>query len=203
MVPKKSQALEIPAPKFKKVSVQIKGISPLVFHRFSEKAKKQIQDKQGKKAKGGRAVRNPQAEYKASYYYDSSGKIVMPPRWFKTSMVGAARFLDDVPMTLIRGAIFVHGNKEGWIPVKYKEERMREDVVKIGRGTSDFRYRGELIDWEANLLIEYDSEVFSAEQVLNLLMRAGLQQGVGEMRPEQKSGDMFGRFEIVGGESNG
>jgi hypothetical protein len=191
----------IPAPNFKKVSVEIKGISPLIYHRFSEKARKQIEGKQGKKAAGPKKARDPEAEYQESYYRDSKGNIVMPPKWIKTAMVGACRFSDNLPMTIARGAFFVWGNKEGWIPVEYEKEEMDEDWVRISRKTTTLRYRGKLINWGAMIDIDYDADLLSPEQVLNLLARAGLQQGIGEKRPQQTSGDIFGRFEIVGGKN--
>lgn len=201
MPSKNTGEVVVPAPNFQKVSVKIRGLSPLIFHRFSEKARKQIEDKQTKKASGPKTARDPEREYQESYYRDSQDNIVIPPKWIKTAMVGACRFTEGLPMTMARGAFFVWGNKEGWIPVKYEKEEMDEDWVRISRKTTTLRYRGKLIGWSANVEIDYDADLLSAEQLLNLLSRAGLQQGIGEKRPQQTSGDIFGRFEIVGGKN--
>ncbi len=188
--------ISIPAPNIQMLKVKIFGETPLIYHKWSEKAIKMIEDKQQKKATKGREIRNPEKEYKDSYYYNKDGKISFPANNIKQAMVGACRFLDkSVPMTLIRGAIFVVGDEENLIPVKFGSESMRKDMVTVGMGSADIRYRGELKDWEMELLIKYNADVISAEQVINLLQIAGFSQGLGEWRPE-KNGD-FGTFKVV------
>lgn len=94
-------------------------------------------------------------------------------------------------MTVIRGALFVEGDL---LPLKFKSCNMREDMVRVGMGTADLRYRPEYTDWSVDLTIEYNSNVLQAEQVLNLIRLAGFSVGICEWRPE-KNGD-FGRFDI-------
>lgn len=185
----KEVSFQIPAPNIQAMKVKINGTSPLIFHKWDEKAIKMILDKQMKKATKGREVRDPETEYKNSFYYDSKGNIAFPARNIKQALVGSARFLGGaIPMTVLRGALFVMGDKDGFIPVKYKEKRMRQDMVTVGMGTADIRFRGELDNWSMEFLIQYDADLLSPEQVLNLLQRAGFSQGLGEWRPE-KNGD--------------
>jgi len=188
--------IEIPAPNIQLIKVKIIGTSPLIYHKWAEKAIKMIEDKQQKKATKGREARDPDAEYKDSFYYDADGDIAFPARNIKQAIVGSARFLQDVKMTILRGAVFVKGDKEGMIKVEYKakDKRMRKDMVTVGMGTADVRYRGELLDWSMTFIIEYDGDLMSASQVVNLLQRAGFSQGLGEWRPE-KNGDN-GTFEV-------
>lgn len=180
--------IQIPAPNIQLLRVKIVGTTPLIFHKWDEKAIKMIEDKQQKKATKGREVRNPVEEYKNSFYYDAHGNIAFPARNIKQAIVGSARFLPDVKMTILRGAIFIKGDEEGMIPVKYKNQVMRKDMVTVGMGAADIRYRGELQGWSMTFIAEYDADIMSAEQVLNLVQRAGLSQGLGEWRPE-KNGD--------------
>lgn len=187
--------IEIPAPNIQRIAVNIKGVTPLIYHKWDEKAIKMIEDKQQKKATKGREARNPEQEYENSFYYDVDGNIAFPARNIKQAIVGSARFLPDVKMTILRGAIFVKGDVDGMIPVTYKEKRMRTDMVTVGMGSADVRYRGELTDWAMEFLIEFDADLMSASQVVNLLQRAGFSQGLGEWRPE-KNGDN-GTFEVV------
>ena len=185
-------SVSIPEINIQTIEVTIKGKTPLIYHKWSEKAKKMMRDKQQKKASKGREIRNPKKEYEESFYYDSAGNIAFPAGSIKKAIIGAARSLDDVPMTSIRGAIFVVGDDGGLIPVKYKGKKMREDMVRVGRGAADLRYRGQLTGWSMVFEIEYNGNVFSAEQVVNLLNIAGFSQGLGEWRPD-KSGD-HGKF---------
>lgn len=189
-----TKGISIPEPDIRKLGVVILGTSSLISNKFSEKAKKQMRDKQGKKAKTARKVRKPKEEYIGSYYRTKDKKIAFPALCIKQSIVGAARFIDDLPMTVLRGSIFVEGDQDGLIPVKYESEEMREDMVRLARGATDFRYRGELKGWGMDFTIKYNAGVISAEQVLNLLNTAGFSQGIGEWRPE-RNGD-HGTFKV-------
>jgi hypothetical protein len=188
------QGLSIPAMNIQLMKVKINGTAPLIFHKWDEKAIRMILDKQMKKAQKGREVRDPEKEYESSFYYDSEGNIAFPARNIKQAIVGSARFINGVPMTILRGALFVEGDKDGFIPLTYKEKTMRQDMVTVGMGTADIRFRGQVEGWSMELMIKFDANILSSEQVLNLLQRAGFSQGLGEWRPE-RNGDN-GTFEI-------
>lgn len=187
--------ISVPKPNIETLEVTIYGKTNLIYHKWSEKAKKMMLDKQQKKASKGREIRNPKKEYQESFYYDSAGNIAFPAGSIKKAITGAARSIDDVAMTEIRGAIFVIGDDDDLIPVKYKKKEMREDMVRIGKGTSDLRYRGQLKNWQMTFDIEHNANVFSAEQVMNLLETAGFSQGLGEWRPERNGN--YGKFTTV------
>ena len=188
--------IDIPRPNIKTLEVTIKGDQPLIFHRFSEKAIKMIQDIQSKSAKAKRVPKTKamiEEEYNNSFYYNKQGQVCFPALNIKNSMVGAGRFI-DLKMTQIRGSVFVKGDNEGLIPVSYKEKVMRTDQVRVSGGGTDIRYRGEVRDWSMMVKIEYNANFLSAEQVMNLLSTAGFSQGLGEWRPE-KDGN-YGTFKI-------
>lgn len=195
-MPSEQSKFVIKAPNIRLMTVTIKGTAPLIFHKWSEKVKKQMLEKQMKKANKGREARDPQKEYEESFYYDKDGKIAFPALCIKLAIVAASRNIEGLAMTLLRGAVFVKGDSEGLIPVEFKEKRMREDMVRtggIGRG-ADLRFRGEVSDWKMTFLIKFNEDVLSAEQVMNLLQIAGFASGLGEWRPE-RDGD-FGTFEL-------
>jgi len=100
--------------------VTIVGISPLIFHRWDEKSKRMILDKQLKKAVKGRAVRDPQADYEASFYKDKDGDIAIPVLMIKNAIVSAVRNVEGLTMTLVKGALFCRGDADGFAKVKYK-----------------------------------------------------------------------------------
>lgn len=189
--------VSIPKLNIETLSVTIKGKTPLIYNKWSEKAKQQIRDKQQKKANKGREARKPEVEYENSFYKDTEGRIAFPALCLKQAMVDATRNVAGLHMTLIRGAVFVHGDKDGLIPVEYKERLMREDMVRLGGmgNPADLRYRGQLNDWSMKLTIEYNADVLSAEQVVSLLNLAGFACGLGEWRPERNG--TSGRFEVI------
>jgi hypothetical protein len=189
-------SVAIPEPNIQAFKVTLKGTAPLIHHEWSEKAKKQIRDKQQKKASKAHGKRNPNGEYEASKIKNSKGKLAIKAIWIKKAVVAAARNIDGVPMTLLRGAVFVRGDEDGLIPLRYKKEKMVEDVVRLSGGTSDLRYRPYIHDWEADVEIQHNADVLSTEQVVNLLKIAGFACGIGERRPG-KSGEDYGTFDVL------
>ena len=189
---------EIPAPDIRSMEVTIVGTAPLIFHKWSEKAMKMMLNKQMKTADAGkREAKDPQKDYEESFYYNKEKKIAFPALSIKQAMVDSARNIEGLTMTLLRGAIFVMGDEDGLIPVVFKEKRMRQDMVRVGMGTADIRFRGEVRDWSMTFLLKWNNAIFSAVQVLNLLQTAGFASGLGEWRPS-RNGD-FGTFEVKKG----
>src|SRR5947209_334288 len=72
--------------------VPIVGTSPLIVHRFSEKAKKQMLDAmQGRKSP--KEPKDPEAEYQAAFYRMKDGEgYGFPVTAFKQATVGGCRF---------------------------------------------------------------------------------------------------------------
>lgn len=73
------------------------------------------------------------------------------------------------------------------------EPVMREDMVRVGMGTADIRYRAEYPDWSATLSIAYVPSIIDLGSVV-ALVDAGGTNGIGEWRPE-KSGS-YGTYEV-------
>lgn len=192
------RTLALPEIDFRVALVRVKGISPLITHAWSEKAKTMMRDKQTKMARMARSAKDPEAEYNAARYIDKDGDDCVPSAGFRNAMISAGRFADGVPMTIIRGAVFVVGET---VKIRAEKPRMREDMVRVGgkgpgTGVADLRYRPEYDPWECDLRIQYNAHVLTIGQVLNLVRLAGLSIGLCEWRPEK--GGQFGRFDIVG-----
>ena len=129
---------------------------------------------------GNAAVRFPVIAFKAATvsgarYYGSS-----------VSMTGMRQFIffkDD--MSKHSGQMLAHITGE---PI------MREDVVRVGRGGTDLRYRPEFPEWSATLHVTYVPTMLTRFSMLSLIEAGGLGVGVGEWRPE-RNGD-FGTYQI-------
>ena len=177
------------------LQITVEGTAPLIVHRFSEKARKQILDKQLKKAKTGREVRNPEADYQGSiYHFAKNGRSGFPAVGFKAAMVRAGKQL-DYTMTDLRGMFFVVPDEGDLVEIVGKH-RMREDMVRIGQGTSDLRFRAEYPEWKATVVIRYNSRAISEEELVKLIEQAGFSCGIGEWRPEKSNTGNFGTFKI-------
>ena len=182
--------ISIPQIAIQRLMVKIVGDSPLITHAWAEKAIRQIKDKQAKKATKGKEARDPEADYQAAFYRTDGGVPAMPSVAFKSAAVSACRDL-DMKMTEARGRFHV----EGELIEIIGEPRMREDMVRVGMGTADIRYRPEFVKWSAILPITYNSTQISPEQIINLLNVAGFGVGVGEWRPEKNG--QYGRFHVA------
>ena len=190
-------AVHIPPPDIRHLKIKIRGMSPLIVNRFSEKAKRQIEDKQQQKAVKGRGKREPEAEYKASLYTFGS-KYGFPASGFKKAMITASAQVIEKKKMFLRGCFFVKGTLHGETFVEIKgKPSMREDFVRLqGMGRpADIRYRAQFEDWTADLNIQYNAAVVSPEQLLNLLQVAGFSVGIGDWRPERDGHS--GMFEVA------
>jgi len=175
------------------IKIRIVGDSPLVVHKWSEKAKKAIRDKQAQKASLGREKRNPKLEYEQSLYRLEAGGFGFPAIAFKKAAVTACTSLGRNVITKV-SARQSHRIVGQMVLIKGKP-KMREDVVRVANGNPDLRYRGEFWPWSTELTIRYNKRVISAEQLVNLYNLAGFGVGVGEGRVER---DMdWGTFHVA------
>lgn len=179
--------------------VPIVGVTPLIVHRFSEKAKRQMLDNmQGRKAP--KEVKDPTAEYESAFYYLKDEETFgFPVLAFKAATIGGARFYprNAITMTALKQFVFFRGEagSDGQSMARIDgEPRMREDVVRVGRGGTDLRYRPQFDEWATTLEVIYVPSALTRGSVLSLIDAGGLGVGVGEWRPE-KDGD-FGTYRI-------
>jgi hypothetical protein len=178
--------------------VPILGTSPLIVHRFSEKAKKQMLDAmQGRKTP--KENKDPEAEYQAAFYrLKDGGGYGFPATAFKQATVGGCRFYGkSITMTALKQFVFFRGEpgKDGQslVPIE-GTPHMREDVVRVGRGGTSLTYRPEFSEWRTVLTVIYVTSALTRNSVLSLIDAGGMGVGVGEWRPE-RDGD-FGTFRV-------
>lgn len=204
-------AIEIPQLKLESAIIHVKGDTPLIVHKWSEKAKKEIRDKQMKKATNKKEAKDPVADFIDTLYWlegepeekteeafaaaiNNGAKFGFPATGFKQSAImGAYRLGADIKTTVAKAAIIVPVE---FIEIKGKAVTMREDMVKVGgiSKVADIRYRAQIEDWEADIPVKYASNVMSLEQVVNLFNLGGFACGVGEWRNEKNG--VFGAYHV-------
>jgi len=197
-----AQAVEIPRINLKHADLTLIGDSPLISHRWSEKAKKQMLNKQMKIAQTAKTAKNPEMDFYESLYWLNGmpakptmaavkkAKFGFPAVAFKSAAVDASLHTDGGKKTISRAAFHIDGElvEIQGTPV------MREDMVRVGMGSADLRYRGEFKEWSAKVRVTYNADVMSLEQIVNLFNLGGFGVGIGEWRP-QKDGSN-GRFHV-------
>jgi hypothetical protein len=182
----------LPPLKIETVNVTLVGDTPLIVHRWSEKAKKQMLDKQMKKATAGKEAKDPERDFRESLYVLEDGSYGFPIIGFKAAAVTACTSIGSMTKVAARQAFHVDGE---FAVIEGSEPSMREDMVRISMGVADIRYRGEFRDWFTTIAVKYNANVMSAEQILNLMQTAGFAVGVGEWRPEKDG--QYGRFHVA------
>lgn len=196
VIPDTAAVIQIDKIAAETLRVPILGTTPLIVHRFSEKAKRQMLDAmQGRKSP--KQPKDPQAEYEAAFYRFADGGSGIPVIAFKAATVGGARFYSQVTMTALKQFLFMRGEFgiDGQQLARIEgEARMREDVVRVNRGGSDLRYRPEYPEWRTLLTVTYVTSALTRNSVLSLIDAGGMGVGVGEWRVE-KDGD-FGTYRI-------
>lgn len=205
---KQDVAIELPRLDIRLMEVTVVGDSPLIVHAWSQKAKLEMLGKQMKQAKGAKEPKDPKADYESSLYRLADGGYGFPSIGFKAAAVTACTSVAGITKVAARQAFHILGEdvdvvgafegtsaRNNLVRIIGKPPTMREDMVKVGMGTADLRYRGEFADWNAKLLVRYNANVLSESQILNILNVSGFAVGVGEWRPERDG--MSGMFHVA------
>lgn len=193
----KKETVEILEFSIREVSIPITGISPLIVHKWSEKAKREMADKQAGKAKNKKhEIRIPEEDFEQAKHKSPLGWEGFPAAGFKAAMIRGAKMIGMV-MKDTQTAFFIKADCEESQLIKINGSvRMRTDMVRVGMGSADIRYRPEYPEWSAILTIEFNAGIVSLDQIYQLVKAAGYGCGIGEMRPE-KTKFNYGRFKLT------
>lgn len=198
----------INAPNFKTATFKIVGNAPLVIHKFSTKARRQIMTTQSEgktsKSKKDRQPKDFQAVYDEARHISTEGWDGMPAGAFRSAMVSACKIAGYV-MTRAKLAVFIEADgveKDDGTPLVriFGTPQKHEGHARNDNGSIDVRVRPMWIEWHALLRVRFDADMLTTTDITNLLMRAGLQVGIAEGRPDSKNsvGCGWGTFTVEG-----
>lgn len=186
MATKKANVAEIKPMELSTVQLTIVGDTPLIVHAWSEKAKREMLDKQqGKAKKSKHEIKIPMNDFMNAAYWltpkpengatdeeavanwwaavDAGAKFGFPVAGIKQSVImGAKRGGLDVVMTELRGSFFLEGGTpDSTVDIAEivgSVPEMREDMVRVGgqNKTADIRHRPEFKEWRIPLLMTYN-----------------------------------------------
>ena len=107
-------------------------------------------------------------------------------------------YAGDLQINEARTAIQIVPNvyhREPMIEIKSDMPIMRQDMVKVGMGSADIRYRGEFRNWYAEFMLSFNENgSYSLEHILNFINAGGYVCGVGEWRPERDG--QYGMYHV-------
>jgi hypothetical protein len=198
--------LVIARPNLQTVTISIRGTAPYVQHKFSAKARQQMLQAQmdGAKSKNRKKTepRDPEADYQNAQHVSTEGWVGIPAPAFRSACIRACQLV-GINMTMGRMSVFVLPDgfdaDDGTPLVRiHGDPEKVESTVRLATGVASVAIRPMWREWSAKVRVTFDGDQFSAQDVVNLMHRAGLQVGVGEGRPFSKKSDGmgWGTFEI-------
>lgn len=210
--------LAIRPPRMATMHVTIVGdpASPYVQHRFSAKARNKLRADQelgsgAKKNKKHREAKNFDEVYRDACHIAAptkngqGGWYGIPAASIRSAMISACR-VSGFAMTAAKLSVFVDADgrdeDDGSPLVRINgEPEPIESHVRNATGVVDIRRRPAWYNWSAGLRIIFDADQFRPDDVLALVIRAGVQVGIGEGRHDSKKsfGQGWGCFSIEPG----
>jgi len=192
------QKLEIVVPKLNlgilKVGIKQLTSTGLLMDRFPEEIREQILIKQTSKIRGKKQLRNMDWEYENAVHKLPNGDIGFPAQGFKSAMIESTSFVGskDFSKKLLKGIQIINSEGNDLIPIKYKKISKLKHYPKLG----NTKISPYLEDWECELVIQYDQNNISPQDLVNLLNYAGFYYGIGIWSPRAKCGGKFGMYEV-------
>jgi len=193
---KEAPRLEISVPKLSLgiIKVQIKGKTPLLMDKFPESVREQILEKQVGKTKGKKQLRDMDWEYENAFHKLSNDRIGFPAQGFKSAMIESTSFVGskDFSKKLLKGIQIINSEGSDLIPITYKKISKLKHYPKAG----NTKISPMLEDWECELVIQYDTNNISPQDLVSLLNYAGFYYGIGIWSPRAKCGGKYGMYEV-------
>lgn len=190
--------------------VWLVGDTPLICHAWSEKARREMLQKQVKAPKAGREARDPKGDFESSLYEMGDGTYGFPVAGVKNAILSGAHKDKGIPKTAVMSALWLDAQMVRTRPalagavcdmplvrVYGTKPEMREDMVRVGAGlnkTASLAYRGQFRHWAILVKGRLNESVVNVEQLIYLLRDAGMSSGLGEWRNERRG--MFGAFHL-------
>lgn len=200
-------AIQIKAPNFQVLEVEIIGTAPFMQARFSQKSMLQMADKMkagststGKKV---RTARDFDEDFEQAKHISMDGWVGIPASAFRSACIRVCSLV-GFKMTQAKMSIFFEADGEDKVDgiplVKLIAGEPEKSMMatRNATGVADLRCRPLWRKWGAKLRVKFDADQFTAQDVINLVHRAGVQCGVGEGRPFSKdsNGLGYGTFTI-------
>lgn len=207
----------ITAPNFKTVEIVIRGTAPYVQLAFGKKAREMMREKQaaGSTATKGkkREAKDFDANFKEAQHRATGGWCGIPASALRNALVDSCVVV-GFHKTKAKKAVFIEADGfdavEGtplirlYAPGKGKKladakPKHIEHPVRNASGVADIRVRAMFEEWQAKVRVRFDADMFTPADIANLMLRAGMQVGIGEGRADSPNscGMGWGHFECV------
>lgn len=189
-----SVEIQIPAPDLRAITVHLVGITPLLCSNGAAAIAQLEEHQKGPNKKAGpKVARDPEADYRSSFYGVSDGVYGFPGTGIGRAIRDAGTRLGTKQGTVITAALRIRAEL---VPIEGGEPYMHTAYVRHGGRTADLAYRACFPTWEMHVPAAYNAGVMSEETVVQLFTLAGFSIGIGAWRPEKNG--TFGQFRVEG-----
>jgi len=169
-----------------RVNVKIRGISPLLMHRFPLEPIQAIEKKS----------REEQAEI-AAYRDGETQELYIPGVAIQRALIAAATYSKGKGRATLQkpvaACVFVDPDQCSLGTTTYKIDA-RAVVVPATKGRI-VRVRPRIDAWETMFSLDYDPDLLTEQQLRTVVDDAGARVGLLDFRPERKG--PFGRFMVT------
>lgn len=184
----------------KVIDISIAGLSPLIMHKFTDKAAESATS--GARVSSANTDRGtPHEQAEECLYVDDGGIIIIPQPNIFQSIISAGRFFKNgkskittLKSSLIPAAVV--------LPLEYTKLEFDEPwtvdtrPVRIpSTGGRILRHRPRFENWSCGFIAELDEGDISEKLFREIVGAAGAKVGLCDFRPETRG--PFGRFSIV------
>lgn len=202
------------APVYKEFEMWLIGMTPMIQHSWSHKAKLQMLQKQVKAVKGeGKETRDPQKDFLDSLYWmdEQKGHIGFPTTAFKLSFLTVAHKDRGIARSDAKLAIYLKADMVDQRPalagakcdlpltrVYGSKPVIREDMGNVGSGLTkkaNLIYRAQIDTWAVKLRGQFNTAMMTHDHLIALAMGSGIAVGVGEWRNERDGS--FGAYRLA------
>jgi hypothetical protein len=188
--------IELPSLNLKEVTIPIVGRTPLLMDKFPKEAKEMILAKQmGISKTSGKKIRNAKEEIEHAVHKTNKGKVGFPTDAFKRGMMDCVTLVGNKMFSkkLVQGLQIVNG-EDGLVVLEggYKQDVLEHNIKHTTKFSPQFH------NWKCKLVIRFDANNISENDIATLLNYAGFYVGVGAWRPKGRDGGTgtYGMFEV-------
>lgn len=205
----KEKVIEIKPIEPKTIVVSIEGDSDLILNQMNAYNRRQLTDKQKNKAKSLDPIDPWECVISSIHWRDGE-----PTEYSQEALEKALK--DNAPcitgfglkksfgQAVVRNEIDTYATKfdvslnilgvgDNLVPIKFVEHHIDEKLMSPKKGSPVLVRLNRFSGWSADITISYLDNVYSEEQILNIINLAGFGIGIGSGR---SSG--FGRYHITG-----
>jgi len=205
----KSVKVLISPPNIQFVRFSLLGESHLSINRFSLKAQTGMAETQKagttSRSRINRKPKDFDGLFREAQYRSTEGWAGVHAAAIRKAMISACSIV-GFKMTLAKKGIFVVADgydaidKTPLVRIWGSEPHKWVAPARNANGSFDLRSRPRWNpgEWELRPGVKFDGDMFTISDITNLLMRVGVQVGIGEGRPDSKdsAGLEYGLFEV-------